>query len=125
MGVWKVQTQYSTKNNEVIIGGRILGEIRGDVFQKTIQGSRHFLRKPPAIALDLAAIDRAEKAGAVRIRVKDSETGIVYWTTIAAMRRSGFVFDRGWGRQIALHISKFEKVQPGGGQQLSLFGGRQ
>ena len=37
---------------------RVVGIIQHGVLSKSVQGSRHFLRQPPAIAFDLAACRR-------------------------------------------------------------------
>ena len=55
------------KNNttKIRVGRRVVGEVRGDVFYKSVYGSKHFLRIPRAIANDVKVLDEAEQAGAV------------------------------------------------------------
>ena len=85
-----------------------IGAVRGEWFEKTIQGSKHFLRVPmPAIAFDLATLEDAERAGAVHVAVTDSETRRVYRQRIETIRRYGFPVVRGFGRQIALPLAAY------------------
>ena len=85
-----------------------IGTVRGRWFEKTIQGSKHFLRAPTsAIAFDLATLEDAERAGAVHVAVTDSETRRVYRQRIETIRRYGFPVVRGFGRQIALPLAAY------------------
>jgi hypothetical protein len=79
---------------------------------KEVRGSRHFLRKPPAIAFDAAGIDQAEALGAVRIVVDDLETGRRYSSSMETFRRLALDIDRGHGRQLALPLPFWQA--PGG-----------
>lgn len=93
--------------------GKVIGKVKGDTFTKSIRGSVHFLRRPPAIAFDVSTIDQAAEAGAVRVRVVDSETGTVYQTTIDHIREKGFTFNRGFGEQIALTLEGWTRTRRG------------
>lgn len=86
---------------------QVIGYVEGQIFRKTLQGSRHFLRRPAAIAFDLATLDAAEAAGAVAVLVTDSETGRRYAQRIEKIRKYGFPVVRGFGRQIALPIDAY------------------
>ncbi len=110
---------------QVYAQGRVVGEVRGGVFCKTVRGSAHMLRKPPAWALDLGSLLQAEKLGAKSVELRDTDTGNRYRATIEQVRRYGFVFDRGWGRQIGLPLDRWTVTRPGEShtEQLSLFGG--
>ena len=113
-------TRQSSK--KIAVGGKVYGILYGQELRKSLVGSRHFLRKPPAIALDKGALDRAEQAGAVKVRVVDQETGIVYLATIAHLRRAGLDINRGWGAQLALPLESWVRRKPGEPEQLDLFG---
>jgi hypothetical protein len=104
--------------------GKKIGRVEGGIFYKSIRGSKHMLRKPPGLAVDLMALMDAEQAGAIRILITDNETGIKYSTAISHLKRAGFTFDRGAGRQIALALESFIQERPGAPVQLALFGGR-
>jgi len=105
--------------------GRVVGEVRGGVFCKTVRGSAHMLRRPPAWALDLGSLLQAEKLGARWVHITDIETGNCYRATIEQIRRYGLTFDRGHGRQIGLPLDRWTVTRPGepAAEQLSLFGG--
>ena len=88
----------------IYAAGRVIGQVRGGVFEKRIHGSRHLLRSPRAICLDAQSLADAERAGALEVHVTDAETGITYRASTAQIRRFGFDLDRGFGAQIALTL---------------------
>lgn len=88
--------------------GKVVGEVCGRTFRKTFKGSRHMLQKPRAIANDVAVLEDAERAGAVEVEERDTETGAVYSTTIATIRAHGFRVNRGYGEQIALAVNRWQ-----------------
>ena len=56
--------------------GRTVAEVSGGVLRKMVRGSRHMLRYPvPAWAFD-CCVWQAREAGATRIEVLDTESGI-------------------------------------------------
>lgn len=103
------QSQAQGQNIPITLPGSrlVVGQVRGVIFYKTVQGSKHFLRKPRAIAFDVATLDAAERAGAIAVCVTDSETGDRYAARIETLRRYGFPVVRGFGRQVALLIEQF------------------
>jgi hypothetical protein len=103
------------------VNGRVVGKVEGDTFYKSIKGSKHFLRVPPAIAFDILSIDEAEEAGAVKVQVVDQETGTIYKSTIQNIREHGEEFNRGFGNQIFLVLEGWVKTKRGGGLQLGLW----
>lgn len=107
-------------STRIYASGKPIGKVRGETFFKNIHGSRHFLRKPLAIAFDVETLDAAECAGASRVQVIDQETGVMYSAAISHIRRAGFEFDRGYGRQIALVLHGWTVTKRGGGLQLAL-----
>lgn len=87
--------------------GRVVGHVRDGVFRKVLHSSRHFLRRPPAVAFDVFTLDAAEKAGAVHVEVTDSDTGKTYIATIADIRHYALRLDRGHGLQLALPLGRW------------------
>ncbi|MBC7234245.1 MAG: hypothetical protein H5T69_00265 [Chloroflexi bacterium] len=83
------------------------GQIIGDVWSKRAMRSRHFLRRPPAIAVDLSDLEAAEACGARLLCVRDTESGATYWATLDTIRRHGFTLDRGHGVQVALPLNRW------------------
>jgi hypothetical protein len=86
---------------------------------KTIRGSKHMLRTPRAIALDLGSIRNAQAAGATWAEVTDLESGATYRASLDVILRDGREFDRGYGRQIYLPLDQWNR--PDLGEQLTLF----
>ncbi len=92
------------KTTPIYSGARVIGKVTGDVFTKTITGSLHMLRQPPALAFDVSTLEDAERAGAVHVQVTDRETGKVYRAPLALVRSAGFPVNRGYGAQWALTL---------------------
>lgn len=88
---------------------------------KQIDGSRHFLRKPAGIAFDAAILQQAAELGALRVWVKDRETGATYRATLDAFAEHGVKLDRGFGPQVCLPFTFWQTTQPGAPVQLGLF----
>ncbi len=116
-----------TRNNctPIFAEGKKVGQVRGDVFYKSIVGSRHMLRKPQAIAISLDALTQAKEAGAALVEVLDKETGIRYQTSLEHFWKAGFSLERGgFGRQLGLPLAGWAKITPGTFRQLSLLGAK-
>ena len=98
-----------TRNGQIYLRGTTtpVGRVNGIWFVKTITGSKHLLRTPPALAFDVSTLDDAEAAGAVAVAVTDCETGRTYRQRIDTIRRYGFEVRRGFGRQIALPLTAY------------------
>lgn len=119
----------------IYCNGRAIGKVSGRTFAKSIVGSKHLLRRPPAIAFDRSTLRDARAAGALAVAVTDRETGRTYRATIDAVETHGFPVHRGFGDQVALTLDRFEvdglKPAPLAGAtntqrkaaQLALFGG--
>jgi hypothetical protein len=97
----------SSSSTPIRACGHVVGKVKGDTFYKTIEGSRHFLRVPPAICFDEQSLREAERAGAVHVSVTDRETGKAYLASIRLVWDSGFKVNRGFGNQIALPFDKW------------------
>ena len=91
----------------IYAGGKVVGRVENKTFWKTIIGSKHLLRKPPAIAFDEISLDAAERAGAQLVRVRDKENGAIYETTISKIIDKGIRFNRGFGDQVALPLKNW------------------
>jgi hypothetical protein len=100
------------------------GVVRGDVWRKRVQGSKHMLRVPrPAWAVDAADLDAAERVGAVVLELTDAETGTTYRAALRTLRERGRYLERGYGAQVCLDLEHWRSEQPGAARQLALFGG--
>ena len=110
-----VQTNYTP----IFVGTRVVGVVRGDTFHKRIR-KNHFLQKPKAIAFDIDSLEQAEQAGAIKVRVTDRDSGIVYSASIRHIHENGERFNRGHGDQIFLVLQGWTKSTKQKGVQLRL-----
>ena len=74
---------------------RHVGNVANGVFTKTVRGSKHFLRKPPAIAFSARTLCEARQHGAHTIVVTDSETGNRYTAPLKDVIENGRSIERG------------------------------
>lgn len=88
---------------------------------KQVDGSRHFLRQPAGITFDAAILQQAQDLGAVRVWVRDRETGATYRATLDAFAEHGIQLDRGYGAQTCLPFTFWKSEQPGEPTQPTLF----
>lgn len=106
----RTSATIKTSPRPIYLRGTIkpVGRVSGQWFEKTVTGSKHFLRVPVlALGFDLSTLEDAERAGAVFVAVTDSETGRTYRQRIETIRRYGFDVTRGFGRQIALPLAAY------------------
>jgi len=94
------------------------GQPDGKTVRKFIRGSKHFLRKPPAVATDEAILLEAKAAGFTVLEVVDTETGVVYTAAIERVLAEGIAISRGFGEQRALRLERWARRDP---RQLGLF----
>lgn len=107
------------KNQKVIYsGGRVVGVVRGGVFEKTVKSSKHFLREPRAIAFDETSLGDAQVYGASQVKVNDADTGRVFTASMKTILESGFSLNRGYGNQIALTLEHWRVGGSNGGNEL-------
>jgi len=111
--------QPSTRQS-IEVGGRHVGYVTGDAFHKDVKSSRHMLRRPcRSWAADLGSLEDAQAAGARFLELHDGDTGAEYRVVITTLLDHGFLVDRGYGRQVALPVDKWQR--PDVSEQLSLF----
>jgi hypothetical protein len=97
-----------TNNTTICAGSKVIGKVQGGVFYKTIK-NKHVLRKPPAIANDIGALEDAAKAGAQRVCITNKENGITYTASMERILNKGKRFNRGFGEQIFLPLGEWQK----------------
>ena len=78
--------------------GRRMATIKGRVFEKSIDGTKHFLRRPPAIAMDAWVFDNYAQEFD-HICILDRETGTKYQISRADFETNRFEVARGYGTQ--------------------------
>lgn len=118
-----LNTYYSTGQKEPVkVDGRIIGYLQNRTFYKSVIGSKHRLRKPPAYAIDAEAFDAEISPNATEIVVIDKETGTEYHASVETFGRHSFRFNRGFFDQYGLSL-QYWRVKNNGDRQLSLFEG--
>jgi hypothetical protein len=127
VGQW-VQVGASSANDvstsittQIWVGNHIVGEVRGGEFIKKVKGTKHFLRKPPAIAFDISSLEEARACGATKVRVIDTESGKIYQAPISTIFAKGFSFNRGRGEQIGLRFVHWQQGNDPLAMQLRLW----
>lgn len=109
---------YQNHSTPIFVGRKVVGRVEGDVFSKSIRGSRHMLRHPRALAFDVSTLNDAETLGALWVKVLDLDSKTVYRASIRRIREKGKKFSRGCGEQIFLTLENFTITRPGGPVQL-------
>ena len=77
---------------------------------KRIDPARHVLRRPPGIAIDLAALEDARRLGVAYVRVGFTTGSTVLCATLDQFDRDGIDLDRGYGAQRVLPIEKWHRA---------------
>lgn len=117
--------KWSMKERFVLItreDGTPVGYVQGDVFIKTVQKSRHMLRKPKAWASDIEILNKICKLGAKRIILHEEEDNFDWEASISAFWGKGsFGLNRGYGEQRGLILDKWNVRGEGVPLQLVLF----
>lgn len=108
------------KRREAIrVGDKIVGYIEGKTFIKSVAGSRHKLRKPPAWAIDAEVFDSEIKQNATEILIIDKEVDKKYFSTVENFDRLKGQLNRGHGRQYYLTLNQWRTQRD---EQLTLWG---
>ena len=102
------------EDGKAIIGsnGKVVGVVMKDTLHKRVNSSKHFLRKPPAIAFDKDCIDKAKKLGATKIMVHDIDTKKRFMANYKEFEEHSIKLNRGFGEQLALPISMWNELDP-------------
>ena len=88
------------------IKGQVCGEVIDGVYVRAVSGSKAFMRKfGGGIANSEHELKQAEIAGALKVRITDIDTGVMYYATIEHIRQAGHVIEFGsYGRQYLLPL---------------------
>jgi len=107
----------TNQKTPIFVNSVVVGHVDGKWFIKRIYGSKHFLKSPRAIALDITSLEDAENAGAEQVFVTDIDTGKQYRAPIQRIFEKGIKIDRGFNLQLALLMDDWETTDPRGPQQ--------
>ena len=95
-----------TETGKVV--AQILEDSKGRKFSfKTIDSKKHMLKLPPALAYDTFVIEQAEGYGVQYHVIQDRVTKRLWSAGHTDMQIHGFTFNRGFGEQIALELSRW------------------
>lgn len=98
--------------------GRIFGTLDTErrLLTRKAHSTKHFLQRPPAIALDAVSYD-AHRSQFDAIVIYDLDTGREYRIDARSFDAYRFEVDRGYGRQYAVHLSRWTVHDPNAAQQ--------
>ena len=93
----------------ITIKDKIVGYVEGEYFIKSVLGSKHKLRKPPAWAIDKEILLLLNKIGVKRVKIHDRETNETYITELKTfyLSEKGFKITRGHGEQVAVTLNNW------------------
>lgn len=97
------------KQIPISVNNKKIGYVEGDTFYKIVFGSKHFLRKPPAITYNDSAIEDAKGNGATKLAVYDSEADVFYTADMSILDNNHIKIDYGYGPQLALKFCYWQK----------------
>ena len=102
------------EEGKTIIGsnGKVVGTVIKDTLHKRVNSSKHFPRKPPAIAFDKDCIEKAKELGATKIMVHDIDTKKRFMANYKEFEENSIKLNRGFGEQLALPISMWSVLDP-------------
>jgi len=117
------------------LDGRPVAWFSGNILYKTIDGKRHMLRKPRAIAWAACIVDDAVERGCTQLEVFDRDTSVTYRCSVERFQTFAGRLNRGYEEQRFLVLSRWDQQMPDGSRvvavlprqpvlspQLSLFG---
>lgn len=93
---------------KVYAAGHLVGVVQGDTFSKRVHSTRHFLRKPPGISLNVDSIYAAVQAHAVHLLLHDEDTQTQFQTTLTHLLQTGENLNRRHGAQVFLPLIHFQ-----------------
>jgi hypothetical protein len=105
-----------------VTSSRLVGVVDTEArtIRKKVKGSEHQLRRPPAWAWAVEAIERARQAGCLWLEVEDTEANATWRASLACLDEHGFPLDRGFGAQVGLELGWWTPVKAGNMVQASM-----
>jgi hypothetical protein len=87
------------------VDGKVVAKLENGVLTKSVVGSKHQLKHPPAWAVDKNIIDKFQFD---RIQIYDKESQILYWQTKEIFLEKAQSMNRGFGAQYYLELPLWE-----------------
>jgi len=133
---WYLDSSKSSPHGHpYFLDGRPVGWFNGDTLYKTIDGEKHLLRTPKAIAWAACIVDDAVERGCTQLEVFDRRTRVTYRSSVERFQTFAGSLNRGYEEQRFLVLSRWDQQMPDGSRvaaivpqprlpspQLSLFG---
>lgn len=111
----KVQGGLKDRKKVYAQNGKVVGYIENGVFRRTV-AEKHYLQKPPALALENHVIDQLKKNGCRTIVFIDRQSGTERKATLDHFIEAGIPIQRGgWPKQLALPLGNFVTETKGEG----------
>jgi hypothetical protein len=101
--------------------GKVIGTSDGTTFRKTIRGSLHLLRCPPAIAIDARAYSEQIAPTHERIEALDTESDKLYSISVESFERHKESLNYGYGEQVYVRLRYWQCELKNGARQLQLW----
>jgi hypothetical protein len=111
----------NTDRKRVIrLRGKVIGVIEGNTFTKSVHGSKHQVRSPPAWAIDADIFDNEIQPNCTQILIVDRETNKRYRTSVDTFDNKKKEIERGYGKQYLLTLNHWN-IEIDGEIQLGLW----
>ena len=117
----RILTQCQQGDPIYLYDGRRIGYLLDGQFYKVVKRSEHFLRKPPAIAIDEEVFCETIEPRCQTIVVLECEREEVWQVSVTTFSRYYLRLNRGHGTQRALCLKWWRREN--GNVQLTLWGG--
>jgi hypothetical protein len=102
--------------------GKVIGCHDGETFYKTIQASKHILIYPPSLASDVDVLQKLTSEKVTYFHAKEIEKNVLYIAKVQEFWKYGISINRGYGKQIALPIKYWKKVEMDKPKQYGIWG---
>jgi hypothetical protein len=133
---WYLDSSKSSPHGyPYFLDGNLVAWFNGNTLYKTIDGEKHLLRTPKAIAWAACIVDDAVERGCTKLEVFDRRSRVTYRSDVERFRKLAGSLIRGYEEQYFLVLSRWDQEMPDGSRvaavvpqprlpspQLSLFG---
>lgn len=114
------KTSSKSNSTPIRVNGKVIGEVRGAVFVKTVRRQKHFFQKHNGYSFSVDSLIQAKQAGACFIEIRETDTGDIFNVSMEVLHQKGIRLpDEGYGRQICLPIEHWTKSHKSTWNQLS------
>jgi hypothetical protein len=92
---------------------KIIGEYNPDqkIFRKRVKHATHYFRKYNAYGIQKAAVDRLAELGCKEVRIKEEDTGKIYFAPFDLWQTSTLIENHSYGDQVFVPLASMTKKQ--------------